>query len=146
MVLYRKRLWSYSKVNWFAGKSTMSLILSRALAPPTVLMRSVRRLLEAKKFFRENAIFLAIFFMWNYYLFWIAIWRNGALDWPQHNSWPWPRIWKLRHKWFFDQFYIQEQLYNGSMKKYYSKGVMVLLVLIENNYFLFWWEKHIFVD
>ena len=25
----------------------------------------------------------------------------------------------------------------GSMKKYYSKGVMVLLVLIENNYFLF---------
>ena len=37
----------------------------------------------------------------------------------------------------FRSNYIMVEKNYGSMKKYYSKGVMVLLVLIENNYFLF---------
>ena len=120
----------------------MSLILSRALAPPTVLMRSVRRLLEAKK----NSV--KMLFFWLYFL--CEITTCFELPFEGMGHWIGLNI-TADHDLGFESCAINDSLTSftfrsnyimveknyGSMKKYYSKGVMVLLVLIENNYFLF---------
>ena len=110
----------------------MSLILSRALAPPTVLMRSVRRLLDAKNFFRENAIFLLFFLC--------EITTCFELPFEGMGHWIGLNI-TADHDLGFESCAINDSLTSftfrsnykmveknyGPMKKYYSKGVMVLL-------------------